>query len=243
MRHDYGMGGLLVRGVKVLSVLGVASVGALAFATPAGAVTISAATNVDVFSGSQFSQSAGTTATFANPAAPNTRSHNVYSVGRGPDGGPLFLSTIAQPGSTAPVRGSQYLGPGSYGFVCQLHPGMEATLVVTDGSPVPRPQVTVRVPAQSLRSVRSSGRVALVVSSVGGTGPVAISTEVARRATAPVRLGALAAGATRRVAVSLSAAGRRAVKKSRVVRVEASATPQFGAPATAARTLRSGGAR
>lgn len=67
--------------------------------------------------------------------------HNVFANDSASDGNPLFATPAnVDPGQSAVVAGTQYLRAGSYRFQCTIHPGMEATLVITEaGTPVPRP--------------------------------------------------------------------------------------------------------
>ena len=48
-------------------------------------------------------------------------------------GEPLFSTPLIGPGQEVPVAGADELGPGSYGFVCSVHPNMEGTLKVAGG--------------------------------------------------------------------------------------------------------------
>ena len=82
--------------------------------------------------------SQGAKLTFANP---DVAPHNVVSDATTKTG-PIFRSTVATTGQTAPVNGVEKLKPGTYPFYCSLHPGMRGTLKVTPaGAPtiVPTP--------------------------------------------------------------------------------------------------------
>lgn len=95
--------------------------------------------------------------------------HDVTAKQRGTDGKALFKSDLISPGSSGPVRGTEYLVTGSYDFFCSVHPGMEARLEVTSaGTPVPRPQpgVTVKVVSRDLQRVVETGKLKLKVRSV-----------------------------------------------------------------------------
>jgi plastocyanin len=72
--------------------------------------------------------------------------HNIVSDDYSPDGSRLFGSSTTNPGSSAPVAGTEYLTTGSYSFFCSIHQGMRGTLVVSSaGTPVPRPQTPDRI--------------------------------------------------------------------------------------------------
>jgi plastocyanin len=70
---------------------------------------------------------AGTPLTFVNADAAG---HSVVSVDFDGNGRPLFSSDIINTGGTAPVNGTAALAPGSYAFVCGLHPNMTGSLTV-----------------------------------------------------------------------------------------------------------------
>jgi spore coat protein A, manganese oxidase len=58
--------------------------------------------------------------------------HDIQATEYGPDGRPLFRSTVALAGQTVPVAGTDQLEPGTYPFVCSLHSSMTGDLVVLD---------------------------------------------------------------------------------------------------------------
>ena len=243
MRNDVRVEAIRKQGIRLLLASAAAAIVALGAAGGAGAVTIDAGEECCVFVGGPFSQPAGVKAQLTNPGAPNTAPHNVYSDATGRDGGPLFFSTLVQPGQTRPVRGTEYLAAGSYEFVCTLHNGMTGTLEVSGGRPAARPRVLPAVPTQSLATVRKKGRIAVTVRSPGGTGPVSLSATSAGRAIGSLRTGPLASGRSRKVSVTLSRQGKRLVAKGNSVKIEVRAVAEFGVPAKATKTLRLGGGR
>ena len=235
--------GIRKQGLRLAVASAAAVAGLLGAAQGAGAAAITAGEECCVFVGSPFTQEAGVSAMISNPGGSNTAAHNAYSDDLGPDGGPLFYSTLALPGETRPVRGTEYLAEGSYGFVCTLHSGMVGTLGVSGGTPTPRPRAVPRIPAQSLATVRKKGRIAAAVRSPGGSGPVSLSVRSAGRAIGSLRTGQLAAGQSRRVSVTLSRQGKRLIAKGKSVKIEVRAVAEFGIPARATRLLRLGGGR
>ena len=57
--------------------------------------------------------------------------HNVQSTDTNSDGTPLFASAIIRLGSPpVAVKGVETLPPGSYPFICYVHPAMKGTLTV-----------------------------------------------------------------------------------------------------------------
>lgn len=243
MRNDVAMEGIRKQGIRSVFAALAVGLGLLGSAASANAVTITAGEECCVFVDGPFSQPAGTTAEIANPGAPNTAAHNVYSDGSGPDGGPLFYSSLAQPGQTRPVRGTQYLSSGSYDFVCTLHTGMTGTLEVSGGTPAARPRAVPRIPSQSLKTVRRKGRLTVTLRSAAPSGRVALALKVGGKTVGSASVGSLSAGKTRRQSVRLSKRGKRLIAKGRTVKFQARAVAEFGIPASGRRTLRSGGSR
>jgi plastocyanin len=66
--------------------------------------------------------------------------HNVVST-QTSRGEPLFKSATISDGKT-PVNGTELLAPGTYPFVCTLHNGMAAELVIRDTAPPPPSNTT-----------------------------------------------------------------------------------------------------
>jgi plastocyanin len=103
--------------------------------------------------------------------------HNVTATGTGPDDKALFRSenlagVDTPPGDVVNVNGTQFLGIGTYDFLCTIHPNMEGTLTINDfpgGSPVPRPEIDVKVKSKKLEKVVKSGKLKVKVSAAGPT--------------------------------------------------------------------------
>lgn len=173
--------------------------------------------------------------------------HDVTATQRGPDGRALFRTPIIGGGQEVFVEGSQYLTTGSYGFVCSIHPEMTGTLNVTSaGTPVPRPadttapRASVRLRSARVSAVRRARRM-LVRVTVNEAARVALRA-TARGATVARGAVSLDGPGTRNRALSLTAAGRRAVRSERrlAVTVSARAVDRAGNARTARahRTLR-----
>lgn len=169
--------------------------------------------------------------------------HDVTSNQTGDSGAPLFRSALVGPGGSGPVEGTEYLTTGSYDFFCSVHPGMEATLDVTSaGEPVPRPQpegVAVKVVSRSLDRVVESGKLKLSVRSRRGS--------VVVGARAKTRKSSIALGSkklqfseqdTRKVALKLSDAARKALRKRNSATLIATATANHGGGHTERATAR-----
>lgn len=65
--------------------------------------------------------------------------HNVVATDTGADGQPLFSSGAPKGAGAFEVEGVAEVPPGSYGFLCTIHPFMRGTLEVVD-PPAPLPQ-------------------------------------------------------------------------------------------------------
>ena len=169
--------------------------------------------------------------------------HDVSSSKKSDDGKPLFRSELIEGGSSGPVEGTEYLVTGDYPFVCTIHPGMDATLKVTDaGEPVPKPappKLSLKIASGDLQRVLKDGKLKLRVTSTKATVKLAAKFRKTKLGAATVDFGK---SATRTIALKLSKAGRKALKgrSSAKVTATANATDAAGqtAKATATRTLR-----
>ncbi|HEX9713488.1 MAG TPA: hypothetical protein VGB52_13175 [Actinomycetota bacterium] len=124
----------------IVALLATASIPASAAVEHVVAVPGSGAPNAGEYATPVVVSRAGTEVAFDN-LDPATSPHDVVSDLFGPDGRPwcqgvpsggcrLFASqTVAGP-ATVPVRGTELLAAGSYGFFCRVHPWMTGTLVV-----------------------------------------------------------------------------------------------------------------
>jgi plastocyanin len=169
--------------------------------------------------------------------------HDVTANQTGDNGAPLFRSAVVSPGSSGPVEGTEYLTTGSYDFFCSIHPGMEATLEVTSaGTPVPRPQpegVAVKIVSKSLDRVLESGKLKLKVRSRRGS--VVVGARAKTRKTS-IALGSkklqFDVAEERKVALKLSDAARKALRKRDSATLIATATASHGGGHTERATAR-----
>ena len=111
---------------------------ASAFVAPTRAADAVITAAANTFVPMNVTVTAGSKLTFTNP---DIAPHNVVSDAQDKKG-PLFRSDTITAGETAEVKGVERLKPGTYTFVCTLHPRMRGALAVTDPSSAP---VTVAV--------------------------------------------------------------------------------------------------
>jgi plastocyanin len=201
----------------------------------ADAIGTSPATN-------EFDKSVYNMAAGENPVLTNDTigtSHDVTSFQRGPDGKPLFRSATIATNKTAIVRGTEYLPPGDYHFLCSVHgSGMDAMLHVGPGAAVPRPLISVTILSGRLSRVRNSGKLRVKVADAGSNADnVALAATVAGVTIARQRGIDVAAGTARNVALPLTSRGKLALKGRKKAVVKVSGTVEFGQPDTTRRTL------
>jgi plastocyanin len=220
------------------AIVGLAVTGAAAFGAAHAlgvSETITSSPACCTFAKPTFTLDPGQVAAYQNPGG---ASHNVTASGNGPDGEVLFRSDTIASGQT-PVNGTQYLGTGSYPFVCTIHPGMSADLVVTgNGSPVARPGVDLTVASKKLHRVLGSGKLKVKVSASGASSDVELTARKGARKLGSKANIDLAAGASRTVKLPLTQSAKNALKDLESAKVKVSAAVPFGSPATAKRKLR-----
>lgn len=234
---------MAARGIVAVAMVAVAALlasAATTASTAAAADDIVASPACCTFAPGPFRQGLGETSNLVIPADADAP-HNVESIALGPDGKSLFASTANVAGTSTPVEGTQYLGAGTYPFICSLHgSGMSGELVVdgASGSAVPRPQLRFAFPRRKLKQVRRKG-VRLRVRGATAVPEATVEVRLAGKGVIGRRAGiALAAGQTRVLTFRLSKKLRKAIRKRRAIRVKASATVAFGRPAAAARRFR-----
>jgi hypothetical protein len=184
-----------------------------------------------VFTAPTYLHDAGTVASFTSTGG----THNATSTASGPDGQPLFSSATISSGTT-PVNGTQYLTLGSYAFICTIHPStMQAGLNVNAGTPLPRPEVALKVKTTKLDQAVRRSEVKVKATITGGTG---------EEATVNLKLGKKTIGVaesttiTRVLKIELTRKGERRLEDRNRAKVKAEATIDFGSPVRAKGTLR-----
>lgn len=198
----------------------------LVFAAQALAGEITTTPTGDRFSSSTFTIDQGEATIFRNTDL--TFSHNV--VANATEGGkPLFESEIIDAGKSGPVRGTEFLVTGSYPFRCTLHPGMDATLVVTSaGTPQPKPGTPgdttpatgkVAIADSTVRAVRK--RNALKVRAT--TSEASKFAFTAKSGPKTIAKGAANVTDPKTVSLRLTSAGRRLVSRAGRLKVKVTA--------------------
>jgi plastocyanin len=178
--------------------------------------------------------------------------HDVTARQNGPDGKPLFSTPLVGPGPEPAVAGSEYLTTGTYEFLCSIHPNMVGKLNVTSaGTPQPRPgggggagsgggsggqhdhsgaTLTLKLVDSRASKARKTGTLR-VRAEVNEAANVALEASYARKGKAvTIARGSRsfdAAGAAT-VALKLTRAGKRALRRSVTVTIGGIATHSDG---------------
>jgi plastocyanin len=221
------------------AVLGAAVAASVAFASDQ---TITA-TPPNQFANTSVTIDQGDKVTFANH---DTVAHDVTASKAGSDGKPLYASETTAGGASKPVNGVEYLTTGDYDFICSIHPNMKGTLHVTSaGTPAQRPgsgtgttttpppppppgggadttkpTVSLKLLDTRLSTVKRRGALRVRVTS----SEAATVTLGARSGKKSIGSGKGSVGtAAKTVSVKLNAAGRRAVRRAKHLRVAISA--------------------
>jgi len=218
-------------------IAGIIAAAAVIFGVVAVAQAEDIVSSGNSFVGSPFEQAAGEISNYVNPADGNGF-HNVVAEDDGPDGEPLFASDLINVGQTSPLAGAQYLGPGTYHFLCTVHPGMEGDLLVTGGTPVARPKVKLSVPSQKLKKARKTGKIKVDVKAVTQASGVDLELKKGNALIGTALDLSVDKGKTRTVSIALTPPGVKAIKKGNKVTVTVDGTLPFGKPTAAKGTLR-----
>ncbi len=227
--------------LKLFTLLGAIALSGIAASNAAAADNVEASPVCCTFTTGAFFQDQGEIPDFINPADSDAP-HNVTSEGSGPDKGPIFESQTIFGGASSPINGAQYLGAGSYPFVCTIHTGMSGDLVVEDkGTPAARPSLRLSIPSQSLKKIKKSGKVKVKVKASSQSNGVRVGLLKGKKKVSKQSKLNLSAGKSKTVPIKLNGAGRKAVKKvkkGKKLKLSASLTVPFGKPAKVNKSLR-----
>jgi plastocyanin len=159
--------------------------------------------------------------------------HNATATQNGPDGKALFRSGTISSGST-PVNGTQYLATGSYSFICTIHPAtMQATLNVSaNGTPQPRPQLSLKLQSRKLDKVAKKGKLQIAVTLSASSGDASFKAKLGKRTLASASGVSVTAGRNTEV-LKLGKRARAKLAKREKATISLSGTVPFGTPATA----------
>ncbi len=210
-----------------------------ASAPASAADTITAEVDCCTFEPGPYFQDLGEIPTFENP--PMANPHNVTSTVSGPDGDALFRSRTIGAADSTPVKGTQYLGAGTYPFFCTLHgASMSGELVVQGdkGEVAARPSIKVSIPRQRLKKVRKTRKLKVKVRASTESPGIRIAVRRGKKQIASSSKISLGAGAARVLKLKLSGKGRKAISKGRKVALAATGTVDFGKSSRAKRKLR-----
>jgi plastocyanin len=173
--------------------------------------------------------------TFFNP---DVNPHDVTSAEPG-----LFASETVGTGSEVPVTGADALAPGSYPFICSIHPYMKGTLTVGSGGPGggggsgqdrKAPKLSMKVLDEKISKVLDAGALKLRTKlDEPATVRVAAQTEGTKVAKARKQLDA----GTARVAAKLTEKGERLLRGAGSVKLEVAMIAADAAGNAAKRTV------
>lgn len=211
-----------------------APVALLVLAGSAFAVTIGS-TGSNIFDMASYNEDEGVLSQFQwSGGGP----HNVTANQNGPDGKRLFRSKTIS-GGTTPVSGTQYLTQGTYNFICTVHPTtMQAQLVVSaNGTPVPRPDIEVKVLSRDLDKVQNKDKLAVKVRAVTESDDVKLVARLGKRVLGKKANIDLAPGQVRKLALKLGKKARAALEGRERAKLKLKGTVLFGSPDTFKRTL------
>ncbi|MDX6615747.1 MAG: hypothetical protein QOD60_838 [Solirubrobacterales bacterium] len=215
-------------GVAVLSAALLAGTAAIALGAPATITGDGANTFVG---GPNFAGDAGTVAQLVVTGS----THNVTSTANGPDGKALFRSATIGSGST-PVNGTQFLAPGSYPFICTVHPTtMSGNLVVGAGTPQARPAVALQVLDKKIAKVIKKAQLRVKLTATG-TGSVPVEVFLGKRAIAGKTQ--LDAPGSTVLKLPLTPKGLKALAKKKKATVTVKSSIPFGSPVTVTGALK-----
>jgi plastocyanin len=167
--------------------------------------------------------------------------HNVTSTQF--SGGERLFSSATIKSGTTPVNGTQYLAPGTYPFICTIHNGMAAELVVRSTGPPPPPpppppDIEVAIRSRSLDKVVNTGKLQVKVRALTQSNDVKLVATWKTRVLARKANIDLAAGEVRKLALKLRRKPRAALRDREKAKVKLTGTVPGGSPDTFTRVLR-----
>ncbi len=188
----------------------------------------------NTFNATSYSIDQGDTATLQIAGG----SHNVTANQIGPDSRALFRSATISSGSTQ-VQGTEYLSAGGYPFICTIHPTtMQATLQVSaNGTPKPRPQITLKLNSRKLEKVVQKGRLQVEINSTAKADDVAVTAKLGKATIASAPDLSLGAGRQFQV-LRVGKKGRAKLAKRDKATIALNGSVPFGLPASAKGKLR-----
>jgi plastocyanin len=219
--------------------MALAVVGALALAVTAlaGSPNITATDNE--FNATDYEIPQGGSAMFSNQG---DNTHTVTADEDGPDGKPLFRTgNVSGGGGPLAVSGTEYLTNGDYPFHCTIHPEMQATLQATpSGTPVPRPEISLKIKSKKLAKVVKSGKLKVRVSADKPTDAegVSLTAKKGRKGITKRANLNLNAGASETVKLRLKKNAEEKLAELEKAKVKVTAEVDFGSPAKARRKLK-----
>lgn len=191
------------------------------------AQTIKASDNV--FGAATYTMDQGDRPTLQNAGV---NQHNATASSNGPDREPLFSTPTIGPG-TANLNGTQYLTTGNYTFICTIHPStMIATLSVSaNGTPVPRPTMTLKLLSRSIAKVLKNGLL-VQIDSTAKSEEISVEAKLGKATIARTLDVSEAQGRTF-IKMKLTKVGKRKLADLDKATIRLKGTIAFGAPTSA----------
>lgn len=209
--------------------------GALGASASATDQAVTPAVDCCTFTASAFQVDAGTVATLQNDT-PTT--HDVTASQKGPDGKPLFSSKQVS-SQSVPIDGTQYLAPGNYPFICTIHAGMSSSFNILPGAqPQARPSADVQVLSQKLSKVASSGKLSVTVKGIVGAKGIVLIAKKGGTTIGTMRNINVSTGQKKTLKVTITASGRKLLKKVDSAAISVQAAVPFGKADKASRKLK-----
>lgn len=202
-----------------------------------GAETIRSSAIGTTYRAQTYEMAAGEVPIFANESVGGVP-HDVAARANGPDGRFLFKSAVISPGKRAPVRGAQYLQPGTYPFFCTIHgPAMSASLKVGPGDPVPRPRLRVRITTGDITLPRGGKLPVKLANDGSAANGVTLVARLGRKRIAIQQGVSAPEGSNRQLTLRVNRQGRQALRRVESALVTVTASVQFAKRSTTRQTL------